>query len=100
MGLIVSHKCDAEGKEKTILRRDTGQILDLKANIKLARINTFLFFFLLTAVPMFKFNHQSVSQFRVSGTPLRHIDMCISSSYIPQSSNNFLNIHKLKIKMY
>lgn len=62
MGL--SHKCDAEGKEKTIFRRDTGQILDLEANTKLARNNTFFFFFLLTAVPMFKFNHQSVSQFR------------------------------------
>lgn len=28
------------------------------------------------------------------------MDMCISSSYIPQSSNNFLNIHQLKIEMY
>lgn len=68
MGLIVSHKRDAEGKEKTILRRDTGQILHLEANIKLARTVTFLIFFLLTAVPMFNFNHQSVSQFRDQNT--------------------------------
>lgn len=45
MGVTASHKCDAEGKEKTILRRDTGQILDLEANIKLARINFFFSFY-------------------------------------------------------
>lgn len=64
MGLIVTSVM--QKAKKRILRRDTGHILDLEANIKLARI--VIFFFLLTAVPMFKFNHQSVSQFRDQNT--------------------------------
>lgn len=52
----VGHQCAAGGKEKKILRGDVGQILGLEASIRLANINTF--FFLLTAFPMFKVNHQ------------------------------------------
>jgi len=57
----VGHQCAAEGKEKKILRREVGRILGLEANITLASINTF-YFFLLTAFPMSKVNHQQVPQ--------------------------------------